>query len=411
MRIITQVAPVHNAPAVRAILFFGSVLVLLAMTMAGCLKEKGQKIMPADDQEKPPVLCNLVTDASAWTAFKDLTDRITQNGDVSREDLDAFGTLPTVTHWRNSLGPPVPEAQRVGNWIEGTFWEELGRTGPRKMNADRSDFNRSYRYSLEHRDRIDQRIAELTGPRICEVRTKAEYWIESDLLPDTVAIYFLPAKPEIRIFEDALLVDTGVVGAGSIDQLLRQMTGLLYRKYQYLEGPSPADLEGGEAVAHVFRVLMNEGVTGWIDQTAVTEFDLEHPTLSKFQVVPEFFFIKTQEAVKLMNIKLGAMFANEEILATKAQSLVMTLGAMNAYNQTGYGMAVVIASRLGEERLRESGRSVPAFVAAYQEAASLNSDPLPEPGTLGVDLYQTVPPLDPDVFAKLHPLLLQYFPE
>ena len=74
-------------------------------------------------------------------------------------------------------------------------------------------------------------------------------------------------------------------------------------------------------------------------------------------------------------------------------------------------MASVIAAQLGEDRLRTSGRSVPAFVAAYQEAALLNPVPLPVPGALGVDLTQTVPPLDPEVFAKLHQLLLQYFPE
>ena len=411
MRIITQVATGHNDAAARLAGWRGRMLILLTLVLAGCSQETGQKTQTAEDLGHKSSPCDLATDTSAWTAFKDLADRITAQGDVPREDLDAFGALPSVTLWRNSLTPTVPSAQRVGNWLEGAFWQELGRQGRQKLNANRAEFMRSYRYSLENRQRIDQRIDELTGPRKCDVQTQAEYWIEAGLLPDALAIHFLPAKPEIRIFEDALLVDTGVVGAGSVNQLIRQMTGLLYRNYQYLEGPSPADLEGGMAVAHFFRVLMNEGVAGWIDQTADTEFDKGHPSLSKFQVVPEHYFIKTQEAVKLMNLHLRDMLDNEETMVAKAQSLVMTMGAMNAYGQTGYGMASVIEARLGKDRLRASGRSVPAFVAAYQEAASMNPDPLPEPGALGVELYQTVPPLDADVFAKLHPLLLEYFPE
>jgi len=53
--------------------------------------------------------------------------------------------------------------------------------------------------------------------------------------------------------------------------------------------------------------------------------------------------------------------------------------------------------------------SPPEFIAAYQEAALSNPDPAPIPGDPGVDLADTVPPLQPEIFAKLHAFLVQAY--
>ena len=54
---------------------------------------------------------------------------------------------------------------------------------------------------------------------------------------------------------------------------------------------------------------------------------------------------------------------------------------------------------------------MPAFVAAYQEAALLNPDPAPTPGDIGVELDRTVPPLNPEVYSVLMATLEKNFPE
>jgi hypothetical protein len=105
------------------------------------------------------------------------------------------------------------------------------------------------------------------------------------------------------------------------------------------------------------------------------------------------------------------MLADESLLEKNGRELARTLVAMSAYGQTGYGMAAVIAARLGEDRLREVSRSVPAFLAAYQESAVLNPVPAPVPGARGVELWQTVPPLDPEVYSALYTLLVEAFPQ
>jgi hypothetical protein len=416
VRIITHDAAHHNAAAARGPRYSRNalgvlILIALVLTATACSRDAGTDGEPSKQSKNQSSDCALTTDTSAWVAFQAIADRIAAGENVPKEDLDAFGDLPSVTLWRNSLAPGVPTAQHIGNWLEGTFWEELGREGKQKMSDDRAIFMRSYRYSLDNRDLINQRLAELTGPRKCDIDAMARLWIEDDKLPENLAIHFLPAKTEIRIFEGSLLVDTGVVGAGRPDQVIRHMAALLYRKYQAVPGTSPIELEGEEAVAHSFRVLMNEGVTGWIEQTTAFQFDSNHPELYKVQIIPENFFMKAREAIDAMNLHLGSMLDDETTMADKGVDFARHLAGMNAYSHTGYGMSAVISARLGQERLRDAGRSVPAFLAAYQEAALANPVPAPVPGEPGVDLYLTVPPLDPEIFTKLEAMLTRVFPD
>ena len=416
MRMITHDAVLHNAAAACSTLFGRDVLILLllvipVLAITACSQDAGTKEKPSAQAADPGTNCAVTTDTSAWAAFKEVADRIAAGADVTKEELDAFGDLPTVTLWRNSLQPRVPTAWRLGNWLEGTFWKELGHEGKQKSNNDRTTFRRSYRYSLDYRDRIDKRLAELTGPRKCEVAELARFWIEPGLLPETLTIHFLPAKAEIRIFEGSLLVDTGLVGAGSASQVIHQMASLFYRKYQSVPGPNPIEQEGAEAVAHSLRVMMNEGLAGWIEQTVDFDFDTKHPVMYKVKITPEDFFLNTQKAIALFNNQLGPMLDDEARMAENGLAFARRLSFMNAFGQTGYGMSAVIVARLGEDRLRAVNRSVPSFLAAYQEAASLNPLPVPVPGEPDSELFQTVPPLDPDIFNKLHAMLTRVFPE
>ncbi len=416
MRMITQDSVRHNVAASGCIPFHRKVLILLLLVIpilavTACSQDAGTGEKSSAQAADPAADCAVITDTSAWTALKVVADRIAAGADVTKEELDAFGDLPTVTIWRNTQQPRVPSAQRLGNWLEGTFWKELGHEGKQKSNTDRSILMRSYRYSLGHRDLIDKRLAELTGPRKCEVADLARLWVEPGLLPQTLTILFLPAKTEIRIFEGSLLVDTGIVGASSVDQVIRQMASLLYRNYQFVPGPIPMKQEGAEAVAHSLRVMMNEGLAGWIEQIVDLDFDTRHPALDRIALVPEDFFLETQETIALFNSQLGPMLDDEDRMAENGLAFTRLLAVGGSFVRAGYGMSAVIAAHLGEERLRAVSRSVPSFLAAYQEAASLNPVPVPVPGALGSELFQTVPPLDPDIFNKLYAMLTRVFPE
>jgi hypothetical protein len=133
--------------------------------------------------------------------------------------------------------------------------------------------------------------------------------------------------------------------------------------------------------------------------------------LYKVKIIPEEFYLKAQRALGMMNRQLGPILADEDILIEKGQAFARHLAGRNAFSQTGFAMAAVISFHFGDERLREARGSVPAFLATYQEAALLNPVPTPAPGTPGVELYQTVPPLEPEIFTRLHALLTKNFPQ
>jgi hypothetical protein len=112
-----------------------------------------------------------------------------------------------------------------------------------------------------------------------------------------------------------------------------------------------------------------------------------------------------------MNRQLGKMLDDEADMAKRGRIFAEHMAGMNAYSQTGYGMSAVISARLGEDRLRKASRSIPGFLAAYQEAALMNPVPAPLPGQMGQELHETVPPMEPEMFTKLHALLTRIFPE
>lgn len=416
MRKIIPDALHHNAPgpvvirAGRPALAFGLALGL-ALTIGACAPENKTPDKAASTGPTDQGNCPVVIDTSAWTAFQDLTERLHTGSTVTDEDFLAFGDLPTVVLWRESLQPRSPSAYKLANWLEGAFWTELGREGKRTPKPDREGVSHSYLYSYDNRDLIDQRLAELSGAKLCQLDSLARYWIDPEKMPDPVTLHFLPAKAEIRIAEGSLFVDTGVVAAETTGQLIRQTAALLYRKYGSVPGSNPTTLTGEDAIAASFLVFMNEGITGWIEKTLDLEFAPSHPRLSSVKIIPEEFFLKAQETVEMLNSNLGPILADESEMAAKGSAFARHLVGMNALGMTGYAMTAVIAGHLGEERLKEVRHSVPAFIAAYQEAALQNPDPAPMPGSLGVDLITTVPALEPDIFAELHSLLTRMYPE
>ena len=189
------------------------------------------------------------------------------------------------------------------------------------------------------------------------------------------------------------------------------MASLLYRNHQIIDGENPAVLEGGASVAHAFRVAANEGLAGWIARNPYTEFRDDHPRLGSIKVIPENIFQTARRVLEYGGRLFPDMVADPAVMEARGRSFTNFMTGQNAYGSLGYAMAAVIEARWGEERLREAGRSVSGFLAAYQEAAAANPVPAPEPGTEGVSLPETMPPFEPAVFDGLMALLRATFPE
>ncbi len=297
---------------------------------------------------------------------------------MAEADLDSLAEQPAFQVWRESLAPNEPGPVRLRNWLEATFWNELGLTGDRKANGDRRAIAGSWRWSWDHRARIDSLAAGFAADGVpCGILTAAAGFVDRDRIPTPLPVYVLPTKPELRWTDGRVVVDTGVLAAGDPAQLDRQIAGLLYRNLQAEDGPSPVGEEGEAAVYGTFRIIRNEGVAAWIEDLPHTVFSTDHPRLRRVKPVPENFYQTTVRTLAVTGDRLPGLLADPAEMKLRGEDFARTVAAGGGLTQAGYGMAALIAARLGDERLQTVSRSVPDFYAAYQEAALRNGDDRP----------------------------------
>ena len=394
----------------QSLFLIPTVVLLLALTMvfAGCGGQEsvpdgaGAGAVPAVDE------CGVQVDDTAWQVFKAFTQKHQAGQSITREDFQVFADLPITTPWKESMSGNLPSV-RIVNWLDETFHPSEGKDS--KTNADRRQFSSSYAYTIEHLADIDPLIKKFqTGGHGCSLKKKVNFWISSDQVPDTLVVAFLPSKPEIRVFHQYLFVDTGVLRAGNFDQLENQLTGILFRARMQLFGDAPAGLEGEAAVANSIRVMMNEGIIGYIEDQPSTIFAPDHPKLGSFNIVPEYVFEYGIKAINLLNTHLKVMLVDEKLMQKNGINLAKTLIASSSLNQGGFSMSATIAANLGDEVLRSTAGSPAAWLIAYQKAAKMNPVPAPDPYQVMDQLHKSMPPFEDSVYEGLLKLLEQTFP-
>lgn len=406
MRNISNETFRHNATALLVAL---SAVSLLAGCGGGDAKEeKSAASAPRQETATGPVRI----DSSGWTAFLDVAERIHAGEKFDNRQLAAVGEAPAYRTWSDCLVANRPDPARIGRWLEGAFWEELGREGTQKPSGDRAAMAASFRYSYDARDRIGPLIAEWSSPEFdSRFLTLVRRWITPERVPDPLTIRFLPALPELRYCSGELVVDTGVLAAGSNRQLETQLAAMLYRNLETIPVPD-RNVPGGEVdVADGFRLLLNEGVATWIERSPYTFFRPDHFSLRRVSLVPETFFQNGIRTTQYMNEFLPKMFADPAEMARLGPRFRVEAGAGGSLAQAGYAMAATIVHRLGEDRLVAVKDSVPEFLVAYQEAALANPAPRPQPGDDGSELPETMPPLDPETYEQALELLRRVYPQ
>lgn len=415
VRKIVHRAANHNVarPAARVSLL--AALVLVGLT--GCDNQQSEAeatgpagATPEAAADSPVRDCQVTVNARPWAVFRDLADRMAAGQPAPQSDLEAYANLPAVTAWRNSRAPYVPTPGRIAAWLEDAWWEEQGRPGRKKINSESRSMGRGFRYCQSHGRQITDLVKEFSDTTsTCRIRELADTWLGPERSPRPLVLNLMPAKPEIRTFEGEIFVDTGVLMAGGAEQTARQVVALMYRDLAAVRGANPVDSEGEQVIAECFRVMMNDGVAGWIEKSLQTFFGQGHPTLAEVNIIPEDSFRGAQNAVGRMSTWLPDILADPANMTERGHTFARYLVASGGFTNLGIAMAEVIVGRLGEDRLRQVRRSVPDFLAAYQEAARLNPEPVPDPGTVGISLYESVMPLPEDLYGQLHELLSRYF--
>ncbi|PID78755.1 hypothetical protein CSB20_13460 [bacterium DOLZORAL124_64_63] len=376
---------------------------LLGLTACGSSSDQEK---PGPDGDASP--CDVPIQTAPWDLFVEFCEATDAGHPPTRKQLRAFAELPMMVAWRNSMGQPVPAGDII-NWLEFTFTPEDLR--PKNTpSRDRVAFRRSYNYSIEHRRAIQTRLAEFrTEGLACRVRDEAAFWLKPEQRPTALEIVFMPSKPELRISKGRLFVDTGVLWAGSREQLVGQLMSLVFREEGLLQGPPAASLEGEAAVAHSVRSMMNQGILGYIENLPGTRFRADHPKLGDLAIIPENVFQTGVKTIDLLNRFIPLEGEDPQAVQTRGYDLAMTLKASSSINQGGYCMAACIATNLSRERLRDCVGNPSAFLRSYQEAALQNPSPQPSPHTVPDALPSSMPPLDEAVIKDLLRICDQVF--
>ncbi len=321
-------------------------------------------------------------------------------------ELQAFARTPACVAWRNSLAPITPSPTRCGNWLAAAFMDKLGDRFPGKTSSDRRTMAATYRYSYDHRSLIDSLLTKLASEEIlCQWYAGLPAWIDEDKLPQNLVIACLPTKPEIRAQGDTLLIDTGVLAAGGIEQTLAQASSLLYRQFQIPGAENPNRLQGRNSLLQALQLMRNEGVSAFLENRKDTYFRRDHNSLSRIVILPQEFAYTATRIVSLADSTLPALLADPQLMEIEAREFSRTLTASGGFAKLGYAMAATIAGNLGVERLQTTSRTVSGFFAAFQEAAALNPLPSPTPGAKGFPWYAAVRPFDHDLYVQLKALL------
>lgn len=398
----------------NATLGSGSVLFLLVALvtiLSGCggAADEQETAMKAEPGTEPTAACDVVIDTSLWDVFDGFCKEYDEGREVSRDELSAFTALPALDEWKKSMTARVPNIRLI-NWLDEAFHPD--RPGAnRKPSKDRSIFARNYRYSWKHRLEIEELLADFRDEDwACKLLDNISFWLPEEQRPKNLHIVFLPSKAEIRVHEDYLFIDTAVVRAGNNEQLSRQMAGLIFRDRAFLEGPVASGLEGDLAVAHSVRMMMNEGIGALVERQIETVFKSDHHRLGKFNIIPEQYFSQGQRAITMFNTFVPQLDNADSPKRIGGKDLARSLVASGSLHQGGYCMAACIEKNLGREELRDTIGSPEAFLRAYQQAATMNPVPAPDPYLVADDITTSMPPFAPEVFAELIKICEVVFP-
>ncbi len=410
MRIISRQSHQHKeTPTYGKAATFGGLLLLGILTLwgiAGCNTATTDQA-PGDTQAVTTFpACPVTLDTSSWRVFVASGQKIMAGEIPTDTDLEAFARTPDCGAWRRSLAPLVPSPSRCGNWLAAAFMDKLGDRFPGKVSSDRRTMAATYRYSYDHQAPIDSLLVQLsTSNRLCQWFEKLPGWIDPENLPDHLVIATLPGRPEIRAQQDTILIDTGVLVAGGIDQTLAQTASLLYRQLQVPGADNPNRLRGEEAIVGSLLLFRNEGVAGYLENRSETYFRRDHPSLSRVNLRPQEFVFTAIRLVALADSTLPALLNDPVRLDLGAQDFSRTLTASGGFAKLGYVMAATIAGNLGEKQLQTSSRTVSGFLDSFQKAAALNPLPSPTPGAKGYPWYAAARPFDHDLYLKFKALL------
>jgi hypothetical protein len=396
VRKIAQPLAPHNA---RAHYTIASLIMVLGAVLGGCQGTQPATTKPARHVSQR---CALVVDTSGLDAFWEVADRLQAKPETPAAAVGAqISELPVWRRWRESYEPDAISVEHLGLILRAAVLGPEALAPSEATKLVRRDVARSQSFTLAQRTRVQVFVEDFVAREsACDVWALARVWVRPENLPDTLRIDLVAANAEIRLYKGHHLVDAGLALACGPEQLTRLLASVLYRKLEATEGPSPGEVKGTAVLAQSLRLVRNEGVAAYIDDLPNLFFGREHPALAGAAPVPED--ICATARFNLLNIEQVVTRQLAQPAATRDFAGVhLNLVGSRGWQATGWFMATVIARRMGEPQLREAVRTVPGFLAAYQEAALVNPANAGAPVGTVEHFLATAPRFSPPVLAVL----------
>ena len=347
--------------------------------------------------------CPVVVQRRAQEAFMGLGERLTEGKRVALEDFQALCEQEDYARWLKTYNLGYVNGSIMRNVMTYVFADSTTAPDGTWRKPKRKELTQNFTYVKEHTAEVAEFLARFEAEDWhCRVRDHLEGFIDLSLLPQPLTISFLTLLPEIRYLEDHLLVDAGLAVAGSPEQLSRLIASVVYRVLAAPGGRAPHEnLPGAEALVATYRKLLLEGISGWLEGYPDLDFDNDHPLLGEPDLMRQEYLTRAAEALASMHRYLAIVMASEEKLHLQGGLVDDVLRGLGAYTLTGYAMAELIATQLGEQQLAASSRSTRAFLEAYQKAAVLAKE---DPGESSAT-RPVLPPFPQKEFQALLELL------
>lgn len=426
---ITRVRQAHkpatgaaSAAAHLAILW----LALPALLVGGCGRRAAPDRTPAATPAGgagavaggPATGCAVRVDPTAFTAYRDLAARLTRGERVPDEAFARVWALPAYAALFNATDSRLVNTNILTNVTRYVYGGPAAAattrrtTDPRHPRTPavpkRKDLVDALTWARDHGTELDSLVIVASAtPFACGVLPAVAGYVHPDRLPDTLRVIFLVAGPDVRWTGSRMLVDVGVAAAAGPARLPRLLAAQLYRALAPRDGPEPTAAGGGaEALIATFAQLRREGVAGWLEGFPEVEFDTSHPLLGPPEAERRNWHRRAVNTLTALQEMLPALLADPAVLAAQGTVIDDLLRGNGTYRATGYAMAALIATRLGEPRLQAVARGTPAdFLAAYQEAATHRDGPaLAERSWIAPGELADLPPFPASIYRSLKAL-------
>ena len=193
----------------------------------------------------------------------------------------------------------------------------------------------------------------------------------AEQLPDTLRIDLLAGYPEMRRFEDHVLLDAGMAWASGRGQLPGFVASLVYRDVASLEGRQPANASGEAILLETLRLVFNEVAPAHLDQITTLVFDRRHDLLAGASPSPEAIGEQATRTLRSLAGGLRGVRAREPSDDAQWQQLYRLFVGAQSWQATAWFLGEVIDDRLGRARLHEAVRHPADLFAAYHEACAV----------------------------------------